>query len=82
VTKYLDEHLDEAHRSLIEKKIVQIEPQIYMAMTKKDDLLRSVDVRPDRKMFERLQDELVRARFQDKKVDVGTIIDETFLPGK
>lgn len=80
VTKYFLEQPEEARKSLLASKIVQVEPSIYLAMTRKDDLLRSVDVRPDRRMFERLQDELLRAKFQEQKVDIGTIIDDSFLP--
>ncbi|MDH7798982.1 MULTISPECIES: ABC transporter substrate-binding protein [unclassified Beijerinckia] len=80
VTKYFLEQPEAARKSLLASKIVQVEPSIYLAMTRKDDLLRSVDVRPDRKMFERLQDELLRAKFQEQKVDIGTIINDSFLP--
>jgi ABC-type nitrate/sulfonate/bicarbonate transport system substrate-binding protein len=80
VTKYFLEQPEEARKSLLASKIVQVEPSIYLAMTKKDDLLRSADVRPDRAMFEKLQDELIKAKFQDQRVDIGKLVDLSFIP--
>ena len=80
VTKYFLESPEEARKSLIAAKIVQAEPSIYLAMTPKDDLLRSTDVRPDRAMFERLQEELIKAKFQEKRVDIDKLIDLSFIP--
>ncbi len=80
VTKYFLEKPEEARRSLLDSKIVQVEPSIYMAMTAKDDLFRSADVRPDPAMFERLQDELLKAKFQETAADIGKLIDTSFMP--
>ena len=80
VTKYFLDSPEQARKSLLESRIVQAEPSIYMAMTSKDDLYRSTDVRPDRAMFERLQEELVKAKFQDTPVDVAKLIDTSFMP--
>jgi hypothetical protein len=31
-------------------------------------------------MFEKLQDELIKAKFQDDRVDIGKLIDLSFIP--
>jgi len=80
VTKYFLDKPEEARKSLLASKIVQVEPSVYLAMTRKDDLLRSADVRPDRAMFEKLQDELIKAKFQDERVDISKLIDLSYLP--
>jgi ABC-type nitrate/sulfonate/bicarbonate transport system substrate-binding protein len=81
VTKYLEEQPVEARKSLLDAKIVQADPAIYQAMTAKDDLLRTVAATtPDVKMFRQLQDELLKAKFQESAVDIGKIVDTSYLP--
>ena len=80
VTRYLDQHPLEARKSLIDAKIVQVDPAIYLQMTAKDDLLRTPDVvRPDPEMFRRLQEELIKANFQETRVDIDKIVDTSFV---
>jgi ABC-type nitrate/sulfonate/bicarbonate transport system substrate-binding protein len=81
VTKYVEEKPQEARKSLLDAKIVQVDPAIYQAMTAKDDLLRTVAAAtPDVGMFRKLQDELLKAKFQDTPVDIGKLVDTSFLP--
>jgi ABC-type nitrate/sulfonate/bicarbonate transport system substrate-binding protein len=81
VTKYVEETPQEARKSLLDAKIVQVDPGIYQAMTAKDDLLRTVAAAtPDVAMFRKLQDELLKAKFQDSPVDIGKLVDTSFLP--
>jgi ABC-type nitrate/sulfonate/bicarbonate transport system substrate-binding protein len=81
VTKYLEEKPEEARRSLVDAKIVQVDPSIYLAMTPKDDLERTVAAAtPDVKMFNQLQNELVKAKFQDRAVDINKLVDTSYLP--
>jgi ABC-type nitrate/sulfonate/bicarbonate transport system substrate-binding protein len=81
VTKYVEEKPQEARKSLLDAKIVQLDPAIYQAMTSKDDLLRTVAAAtPNVEMFRRLQDELLKAKFQESPVDIGKLIDTSFLP--
>ena len=81
VTKYFEEHPAEARKSLIESKIVQADPTVYLKMTAKDDLLRTVEAtKPDIAMFRRLQDELIKVKFQETRVDIDKIVDTSFLP--
>jgi ABC-type nitrate/sulfonate/bicarbonate transport system substrate-binding protein len=81
VTKYFQEHPKEARQSLLDAKIVQIDPKIYLKMTAKNDLLRTVEAtKPDVAMFRRLQDELIKVKFQDKRLDIDKIVDTSFLP--
>jgi ABC-type nitrate/sulfonate/bicarbonate transport system substrate-binding protein len=83
VTKYFEEHPTEARKSLLDAKIVQIDPKIYLAMTAKNDLLRTVEAtKPDVAMFRRLQDELLKVKFQDAPVDIDQLVDTSFLPKK
>ena len=50
-------------------------------MTAKNDLLRTVEAtKPDAAMFARLQDELVKVGFQEKRVDINTVVTTEFLP--
>ncbi len=44
VTRYWNEKPEEARKSLINSKIVQADPAVYMQMTAKDDLLRTPEV--------------------------------------
>jgi ABC-type nitrate/sulfonate/bicarbonate transport system substrate-binding protein len=80
VTKYLEEHPREARRSLLDAKIVQVDPNIYEAMTTKDDLLRTVAATtPNIEMFRQLQDELLKAKFQDTSVDLSKLVNTSYL---
>jgi ABC-type nitrate/sulfonate/bicarbonate transport system substrate-binding protein len=80
VTRYLDEHPLEARKSLVDAKIVQVDPNIYLQMTAKDDLLRTPDVvKPDPEMFKRLQEELIKAKFLETRVDIGKLVDTSFV---
>ena len=81
VTKFLEEKPEEARKSLIDAKLVQVDPVIYMGMTAKDDLLRTVAAAtPDAAMFKQLQGELLKAKFQESPVDIGKLIDTSYLP--
>jgi ABC-type nitrate/sulfonate/bicarbonate transport system substrate-binding protein len=81
VTRYFEEHPAEARKSLLDAKIVQIDPKIYLKMTAKNDLLRTVTAtKPDIAMFRRLQEELIKVKFQEARVDIDKIVDTSFLP--
>jgi ABC-type nitrate/sulfonate/bicarbonate transport system substrate-binding protein len=81
VTRYLAEHPVDARKSLLDSKLVQVDPAIYLAMTPKDDLLRTVAATtPDAAMFVRLQDELLKVKFMDARVDIGKVVDTSLLP--
>jgi ABC-type nitrate/sulfonate/bicarbonate transport system substrate-binding protein len=81
VTKYFEEHPAKARQSLLDAKIVRIDPKVYLKMTAKNDLLRTVAAtKPDIAMFRRLQDELIKVKFQQARVDIDKIVDTSFLP--
>jgi len=81
VTRYLAEHPVDARKSLIDSKIVQVDPTIYLSMTAKDDLLRTVEAtKPDVAMFRRLQDELIKVKFMEAPADIGKLVDTSLLP--
>ena len=80
VTRYLNDHPVEARKSLLDAKIVQVPADIYLQMTAKDDLLRTPDViKPDVEMFKRLQEELINAKFQENRTDIGKLVDTSFV---
>ena len=81
VTRFFSERPLEGRKSLLESRIVQVDRATYLAMTTKDDLLRTVEAtRPDVAMFGRLQDELIKAKFVEGRVDIGKLVDMSFLP--
>jgi ABC-type nitrate/sulfonate/bicarbonate transport system substrate-binding protein len=81
VTRYLQEKPVEARQSLLDSKLVQVAPKIYLTMTAKDDLLRTVEAtRPDVAMFAKLQDELLKVKFMEGRVDIGKLVDTSLLP--
>ena len=80
MTRYLNDHPVEARKSLLDAKIVQVPADIYLQMTAKDDLLRTPDViKPDVEMFKRLQEELINAKFQETRTDIGKLVDTSFI---
>ena len=81
LTRFFEQKPDEARKSLIDSGIVQADPKIYLSMTAKNDLLRTVEAtKPDAAMFVRLQDELIKVGFQEKRVDIDTVVTTEFLP--
>ena len=66
VTRYLLDHQKEARQSLLDAKFVNIEPAIYLAMTAKDDLGRSADIKPSIEMLGKVQDMLLKVGFTEK----------------
>jgi ABC-type nitrate/sulfonate/bicarbonate transport system substrate-binding protein len=81
LTRFFEERPQEARKSLLDSGIVQADPKIYLSMTAKDDLLRTVEAtKPDAAMFARLQDELIKVGFQEKKVDINKVVTTEFLP--
>lgn len=81
LTRFVEEKPGEARKSLLDAGIVQIDPKIYLNMTAQDDLLRTVEAaKPDASMFSRLQDELIKVGFQEKRVDINALITTEFLP--
>ena len=65
VTKYFEEKPEEARKSLLDAKIVQVDPTIYLGMTAKDDLLRTVAAaKPDAGMFINCRTSFSRRNFR------------------
>jgi ABC-type nitrate/sulfonate/bicarbonate transport system substrate-binding protein len=81
LTRFFAEKPDEARKSLLDSGIVAIDPKVYLSMTAKNDLLRTPEAtRPNADMFSRLQDELMKVGFQEKRVDINKVVDTSFLP--
>jgi len=80
VTRYLLDHQREARQSLLDAKFVNIEPDIYLAMTAKDDLGRTADIKPSIDTLSKVQEMLLKVGFTETRVDVSKIIDTSFVP--
>jgi ABC-type nitrate/sulfonate/bicarbonate transport system substrate-binding protein len=80
VTRYLLSHQKEARQSLLDAKFVNIEPAIYLAMTAKDDLERTADIKPSLDTLRKVQDMLLKVGFIEHGIDVTQMIDTRFAP--
>lgn len=80
VTKYYRDHPNEARKALLDAKLVSIVPEVYLNMTAKDDFVRPADCKPDAAMFAKLQAKMLSMGYTEKAVEVGKIVDASFLP--
>jgi ABC-type nitrate/sulfonate/bicarbonate transport system substrate-binding protein len=80
VTRYLIDNQREARQAILDAKLVQMDPKLYIEMTAKDDLNKIPDGKPDVAMWARLQEMFIDAGFQDKRLDIGTLVDTSLLP--
>ena len=81
LTRFFAEKPEEARKNLLDSGIVAIDPKVYLSMTAKNDLLRTPEAtKPDADMFARLQDELMKVGFQEKRVDINKVVDTSYLP--
>ena len=76
-TAYLMANRDAARQALLDAKLVQLPPDIYMASP---EYLRDPNLKIDVGNFAKQQDALVSAGFIDKKVDLAKLVDLSFLP--
>jgi ABC-type nitrate/sulfonate/bicarbonate transport system substrate-binding protein len=79
VTTFLIEKRDEARKVLLEAKLVQLPPDIYLASP---EYARDPNLMIDLASFTKQQDALVSAGFVDSRVDLGKLVDLTFLTVK
>jgi ABC-type nitrate/sulfonate/bicarbonate transport system substrate-binding protein len=80
VTKYLLANQKAARQSVLDAKLISVDPAIYVNMTAKDDLVRPADSKPDIQMWTNLEKTLFEEGFSEKRVDVRTIVDTSLLP--
>jgi len=79
VTKWLQRNERAAHQALLDAKIVREDPALYLGMTEKDDYDR-IPWKPSVATFQRMQAELLRAKFIAAPVDVRRLVDDRFVP--
>lgn len=78
-TTFLMSNREAARKALLDAKLVQLPPDIYMASP---EYLRDANLKVDIGNFSRQQDALVQAGFIDKKVDLAKLVDLSFLPAQ
>jgi len=80
VLTFMREHPQEARQSLLDARIMEVNPAFYLSMTPQEDLYRVADGRPDPQMFAKLQDLMFEFGFIKNKVDIDALIDRSVLP--
>ncbi len=78
-TTYLIANREAARKALLDAKLVQLPPNIYLSSP---EYLRDPNLRIDLANFTKQQDALVQAGFIDKKVDLAKLVDLSFLPAQ
>jgi ABC-type nitrate/sulfonate/bicarbonate transport system substrate-binding protein len=67
----------EARQLLIDRKMVRVVPEVYLDM---QDYYREPSLRIDVESLVQMQQFQLEAKFQDKSVDVKTLVDMSYLP--
>ena len=78
-TRFLMEKREEARKILLDAKLVQLPPALYLASP---EYQRDLDLRIDLANFAKQQDALVDAGFVETKIDLTKLVDLSFLPPK
>jgi ABC-type nitrate/sulfonate/bicarbonate transport system substrate-binding protein len=76
-TAYLMSNREAARKALLDAKLVQLPPDIYM---NSPEYLRDPNLRIDVGNLTKQQDALISAGFVDSKVDLAKLVDLSFLP--
>jgi ABC-type nitrate/sulfonate/bicarbonate transport system substrate-binding protein len=76
-TRYYLDHPKEARQALINAKLVRVTPEVYMSV---QDYYRDPTLRPDIDALEHTQEAMLKAGFQNKRIDVRSIVDMSYLP--
>lgn len=79
VTKIYMADTKAGRQAIIDAKLVQLPPDVYLNLT---DYVRDPQLRPSVETLNKMQDNLIAARFQEKKIDINNLVDLTFLPSK
>jgi len=79
VTKIYMADTKAGRQAIIDAKLVQLPPDVYLNLT---DYVRDPQLRPSIETLNKMQDNLISARFQEKKIDINNLVDLTFLPSK
>jgi ABC-type nitrate/sulfonate/bicarbonate transport system substrate-binding protein len=67
----------EARQLLIDSKMVRVSPAVYLEMI---DYYRDPTLRPDADALVKMQEFQVKAGFQQKTVDIRSLVDASYLP--
>jgi ABC-type nitrate/sulfonate/bicarbonate transport system substrate-binding protein len=78
-TDYYDDHSKDARQALIDSHQVRISPAIYVGM---HDYYRDPSDKVDTQALAKMQDILIKNGFQRNRIDIGTLVDLSYLPGK
>lgn len=76
-TRYYDSDPKDARTALIDAHLVRVSPSIYLTMK---DYYRDPTDHVDVDALAKVQDLLIKAGFQRKRVDIGQLVDESWLP--
>lgn len=78
VTKVYLADVKAARQILLDAKLVQLPPQVYLNTT---DYVRDPGLRPSKEIIAKMQDNLLASGFQQKKLEIDSLVDASFLPG-
>ena len=67
----------EARQILIDAKMVRVSPDVYLTM---DDYYRDPSLKPDVEALIKMQEFQIKAGFQKRSADIGTLVDLSYLP--
>jgi ABC-type nitrate/sulfonate/bicarbonate transport system substrate-binding protein len=76
-TDYYLAHPRESRQLLIDRKMVRVVPEVYLDM---QDYYREPTLHIDVDSLGQMQEFQLEAKFQDKRVDVKTLVDLSYLP--
>lgn len=77
VTKIYMSDTKAGRQAIIDAKLVQMPPDVYLNLT---DYVRDPGLRPNVEIMAKMQDNLIAARFQEKKIDIKSLVDLSYLP--
>jgi ABC-type nitrate/sulfonate/bicarbonate transport system substrate-binding protein len=77
VTKIYLSDTKAGRQAILDAKLVQMAPEAYLGLT---DYVRDPQLRPNLEIMNKMQDNLISAGFQQKKIDIKDLVDLSFLP--
>jgi hypothetical protein len=77
VNKYYMENLRESRQALLDAKLVGLPPDVFFNLV---DYLHAPDMKVNIEALTKQQDLMIEQKFQDKKIDLKTLVDNSYLP--
>ena len=77
VNKYYLANLRASRQALLDAKLIGLPPEALFALK---DYVRDPNVKPSIEALEKMQDMSISLGFQEKKIDVKSIVDTSLLP--